>query len=644
MMKNWLLVLMLLPFIAFSQSSADIVLTIDGESVTKEEFENIYKKNNRDSLVTQKALDDYMELFINFKLKVHAAKELGLDTVKKFVNELAGYRTQLARPYLTDTDKLNDLMKEAYSFMGEEVRASHILVKCDANASPQDTLKAFNKIMELRKRINAGEDFTNVAKSTGGSEDPSVTSNGGDLGYFTAFQMVYPFEKAAYAAKVGELSMPFRTRYGYHILKLTDRRPARGEIQVAHIVIRPKTETKGDEGAKLKLEEIRQKIVNGEESFEEMAKKYSDDPSSSKKGGELPWFGTGKMVPEFEDASFGLKADGDVSMPFKTDYGWHIVKRLKVRTIPSYAEAEKDLKNKVSKDGRSEQTRKSFVEKLKKEYGYKLSADTFKKIVMAADSNALTGKLYIKEKEMQSVLFTYSGKTYTVGEFNEYFRTKGMGKSGIVPADHVNQVFNKLVEDKLIAEEDGKLEQKHTPFRLLMKEYREGILLFELTDQKVWSKAVKDSAGLVDFYEQNKNQFMWPERADVVVYTCANAKIAADARKMLLAGKERSVVAGELNQASQLNLQIEQGLFSRDDKPFLKEIEWKQGYSKDIQTEGQVVFLEIKEVLAPRPKKLEEAKGLITSEYQNFLEKLWIDELRVKYKFEINKDVLHSIR
>lgn len=644
MMKNWLLVLMLLPFIAFSQSSTDIVLTIDGESVTKEEFENIYKKNNRDSSVTQKALDDYMELFINFKLKVHAAKELGLDTVKKFVNELAGYRTQLARPYLTDTDKLNDLMKEAYSFMGEEVRASHILVKCDANASPQDTLKAFNKIMELRKRINAGEDFTNVAKSSGGSEDPSVTSNGGDLGYFTAFQMVYPFEKAAYAAKVGELSMPFRTRYGYHILKLTDRRPARGEIQVAHIVIRPKTETKGDEGAKLKLEEIRQKIVNGEESFEELAKKYSDDPSSSKKGGELPWFGTGKMVPEFEDASFGLKADGDVSMPFKTDYGWHIVKRLKVRTIPSYAEAEKDLKNKVSKDGRSEQTRKSFVEKLKKEYGYKLSADTFKKIVMAADSNALTGKLYIKEKEMQSVLFTYSGKTYTVGEFNEYFRTKGMGKSGIVPADHVNQVFNKLVEDKLIAEEDGKLEQKHTPFRLLMKEYREGILLFELTDQKVWSKAVKDSAGLVDFYEQNKNQFMWPERADVVVYTCANAKIAADARKMLLAGKERSVVAGELNQASQLNLQIEQGLFSRDDKPFLKEIEWKQGYSKDIQNDGQVVFLEIKEVLAPRPKKLEEAKGLITSEYQNFLEKLWIDELRVKYKFEINKDVLHSIR
>ncbi|MFM7104383.1 MAG: peptidylprolyl isomerase, partial [Flavobacteriales bacterium] len=479
MTKNWFLVLLFLPFISFSQSVTDIVLTIDGESVTKEEFENIYKKNNRDSVVTQKALDDYMELFINFKLKVHAAKELGLDTVKKFVNELAGYRSQLARPYLTDTDKLNDLMKEAYKFMGEEVRASHILVKCEPNASPQDTLKAFNKIMELRKRINAGEDFTTVAKSSGGSEDPSVTSNGGDLGYFTAFQMVYPFEKAAYAAKVGELSMPFRTRYGYHILKLTDRRQARGEIQVAHIVIRPKTETKGDEGAKLKLEEIRQKIVNGEETFEDMAKKYSDDPSSSKKGGELPWFGTGKMVPEFEDASFGLKADGDVSLPFKTDYGWHIVKRLKVRTIPTYSEAEKDLKNKVSKDGRSEQTRKSFVEKLKKECNYKVSADVFKKIVMAADSNALTGKLYIKDKDMKSVLFSYSGKSYTVAEFNEHFRTKGMGKAGTVPADHVTQFFNKLVEDKLIAEEDGKLELKHTPFRLLMKEYREGILLFE---------------------------------------------------------------------------------------------------------------------------------------------------------------------
>ncbi|MFM7105503.1 MAG: peptidyl-prolyl cis-trans isomerase [Flavobacteriales bacterium] len=160
----------------------------------------------------------------------------------------------------------------------------------------------------------------------------------------------------------------------------------------------------------------------------------------------------------------------------------------------------------------------------------------------------------------------------------------------------------------------------------------------------MWSKAVKDSAGLAQYYEQHKDQFMWPERADVVIFTCANSKIATDARKMLLAGKERSAVAGELNQASQLNLQIEQGLFSRDDKPFLKEVEWKQGYSKEINSEGQVVFMDIKEILSPRPKKLEEAKGLITSEYQNFLEKLWIQELRAKYKFEINKDVLHSIR
>ena len=638
------LLLIFLPFISLAQSPSDIVLTLNGEEVTREEFENIYKKNNRDSAVTQKALDDYMELFINFKLKVHAAKELGLDTVKKFVNELAGYRTQLARPYLTDTDKLNDLMKEAYSFMGEEVRASHILIKCDPNAAPQDTLKAFNRILELRKRINAGEDFVNVAKSNGGSEDPSVSSNGGDLGYFTAFQMVYPFEKAAYAAKVGELTMPFRTRYGYHILKVTDRRPARGEIQVAHIVIRPKAENKGDDGAKLKLDEIRQKIVSGEETFENMAKKYSDDPSSSKKGGELPWFGTGKMVPEFEDASFGLKNEGDVSLPFKTDYGWHIVKRLKVRTIPSYAEAEKDLKNKVSKDGRSEQTRKSFVEKLKKEYNYSLKADVLNKIVMSADSNALTGKLYIKERDLKSVLFTYAGKSYSVAEFNDHFRAKGMGKAGLVPSDHVTAVFTKLVEDKLMAEEDAKLEQKYTPFRLLMKEYREGILLFELTDQKVWSKAVKDSSGLAIFYDQHKESFMWPERADVVIYTCANAKVAADARKMLMQGKERSEVAGELNQASQLNLQIEQGLFSREDKPFLKDIEWKQGFSKDLPADGQVIFLDVKEIFAPRPKKLEEAKGLITSEYQNFLEKLWIEELRGKYKFEINKDVLHSIR
>lgn len=629
---------------AIAQDKSAAVLTVDGEATSLEEFENIFRKNNRDSAITREALDEYMELFINFKLKVKEARELGLDTVSKFKTELDGYRTQLARPYLTDTDKLNDLIQEAYSNMSQEVRAMHILVNCAANATPPDTLKAYNRIMALRERVVNGEDFTAVAKSQGGSDDPSVRDNGGDLGYFTAFQMVYPFEQAAYNTPVGQISKPVRTRYGYHILYVVDKRQARGEIRVAHIVVKPKAEANGELNAQTKIQEIHQKLQSGEATFEELAAKFSDDATSSKKGGELPWFGTGKMVVEFEDAAFGLRKDGDFSEPFKTDFGWHIVKRLELRTIAPLADMEKEIKSKVSKDSRSEQTRKSFVEKLKKEYGYSINQKELAKITAKADTNAFEGKIYVKKNALKKSLYSMNGKKVTVGEFNEFMRAKGRTRPTTSPAEHVKNMADRYGEEKLLALEDARLEEKHTAFRLLMKEYREGILLFELTDQKVWSKAVKDSAGLADFYEQNKSKFMWPERADVVFYTCANADIAKRARKMIADGKDRSSIAAELNKDSQLNLQVEEGVFSRDDREILRKIEWKTGISNDIQENGQIKFVDVRALLAPAPKKLEEAKGLITSEYQNYLEQEWIKQLRSKYKYTVDKNVLYTIK
>jgi len=246
---------------AFSQDKKATILTIDGEAVTLEEFDNIFRKNNRDSVITQTALDEYMQLFINFKLKVKEARALGLDTVAKFKTELEGYRAQLARPYLTDTDVLNELMREGYDRLNQEIHASHILIKCDPNASPEDTLKAFNKAMDIRNQILNGSDFTIVAKDR--SEDPSAKDNGGDLGYFTAFQMVYPFEDAAYKANTGDITMPVRTRYGYHIIKIIDKRTARGEIHVAHIMIKEKKEEGGAANAEAKATEIYQKLLAG---------------------------------------------------------------------------------------------------------------------------------------------------------------------------------------------------------------------------------------------------------------------------------------------------------------------------------------------------------------------------------------------
>jgi peptidyl-prolyl cis-trans isomerase SurA len=626
---------------AFSQDKKATILTIDGEAITLEEFDNIFRKNNRDSVITQQALDEYMELFINFKLKVKEARALGLDTVTKFKTELEGYRAQLARPYLTDTDVLNELMREGYDRLNQEVHASHILIKCDANASPEDTLKAFNKAMDIRNQILNGSDFTIVAKDR--SEDPSAKDNGGDLGYFTAFQMVYPFEDAAYKANTGDLTMPVRTRYGYHIIKIIDKRTARGEIHVAHIMIKEKKEEGGAANAEAKATEIYQKLLAGEK-FEDLSAKFSDDGSSAKKGGELPWFGTNKMVIEFEDASFALKNDGDISKPFKTSYGWHIVKRLGYKPVASYQEMEKEIKGKVSKDQRAEKTKASFVTKLKKQYNFSYNQDVANLIAAKADTNVFNGKMNLKKKELKMVLCTIDGKSYKVSDFQKSISSVMRVKTKLTPAEYVSEEAKMFAENALLKYEDSKLEGKYDAFRLLMNEYREGILLFELTDQKVWTKAVKDTTGLQAFYNTNKSKYMWPERAEVAIYSCANGDIANKVRIMLSEGADNVKIANEINKDTQLNLQVEEGLFAKEDKEVLSQINWKAGISENINYNNQVVIVLVKNVVASTPKKLTESKGLVTSDYQTYLEEQWIKELRAKYKFTINQDVLHSIK
>jgi peptidyl-prolyl cis-trans isomerase SurA len=626
---------------AFSQNKKATILTIDGESITLEEFDNIFRKNNRDSVITQASLDEYMQLFINFKLKVKEARTLGLDTVAKFKTELEGYRAQLARPYLTDTDVLNELMHEGYDRLNQEIHASHILIKCDPNASPEDTLKAFNKAMDIRNQILNGSDFTIVAKDR--SEDPSAKENGGDLGYFTAFQMVYPFEDAAYKANTGDLTMPVRTRYGYHIIKIIDKRTARGEIHVAHIMIKEKKEEGGAANAEAKATEIYQKLLAGEK-FDDLAAKFSDDGSSAKKGGELPWFGTNKMVIEFEEASFALKNDEEISKPFKTSYGWHIVKRLGYKPVASYQEMEKEIKGKVSKDQRAEKTKASFVAKLKKQYNFSYNQDVANLIAAKADTNVFNGTMKLKKKELKMVLCTVDGKSYKVADFQKSITSKMRVKTKQTPAEYVLEETKMFAENSLLKYEDSKLEGKYDAFRLLMNEYREGILLFELTDQKVWTKAVKDTTGLQAYYNTNKSNYMWPERAEVAIYTCATADIANKVRMMLSEGADNVKIANEINKDTQLNLQVEEGLFAKEDKDILSQVEWKAGISQNINYNDQVVIVLVKNVVASTPKKLSESKGLVTSDYQTYLEEQWIKELRAKYKFTINQDILHSIK
>lgn len=634
-------------FSAQAQDDA-IVLTVEDEKVTVDDFEAIFRKNNRDSVVTKEALSDYMELFINFKLKVREAEELGLDTSANFRRELTGYRKQLSRPYLIDNELLDELIQEAYNRTRQEVRASHILIKVDRDAAPEDTLKAYNRIMELRKRIMNGEDFSTVATSKGGSEDPSVRDNSGDLGYFTAFQMVYPFESAAYKTSVGEVSMPIRTRFGYHLVKTTDKRDARGEIRAAHIMIRYKDKNDPDarNEAEQKAREIYEMLEEGAD-FAELAMRFSQDASTSRNGGELPWFGTGKMVEEFEDAAFALSEDGQISQPVESPYGWHIIKRLEYRPVPEFDAVEQQLRSKVSRDSRSDITKQSFITKLKKEYGVSPSTKVLKPIYKAAaEDSAFAGDNGITVKKMKKLnkeLFSIDGKTYTAKDFYDYLNGKRIRKRDLSAEALINRELDAFIERELMDYEDSQLEKKYNDFRLLINEYHDGILLFELTDQKVWSKAVKDTTGLQAFYDANKNQFMWEERMSGTLYTCEDAATAKQVQRMLKRGMKPQEIKEALNDDSSLTLNYVSGTWELSDEEVLSKLP-KEAGTHQVEHNGQVVVAEIEEVLPPQPKALNEARGMVTAEYQNHLEEEWIKELRAKYDYQVNREVLHTIK
>lgn len=625
-----------------------VIMTVDGNPVHKSEFLQIYLKNNDDPRYDKEALDEYMDLFVKFKLKVAEAEALGYDTIPKLMRELNGYRKQLALPYLIDSTKNEELIKEAYERMKTEVRASHILVRLESNASPEDTLAAYNKLMSLKKRIEKGEDFASVAKGKMGSEDPSVANNGGDLGYFTAFQMVYPFEQMAYNTKVGEVSMPFRTRFGYHILKVSDKRPARGTIEAAHLMISLKEDAPENvvDIAKSKIDEIYGLLQNGE-NFEELVKKHSDDPSTSDKGGALPAFGTGtttRMVPEFEEAAFALKNDGDISKPIRTQYGYHIIKRLSWKPLADFEELERQIASKVAKDERSKQTQNSFVEKLKKEYGYTNSkSEGLKWFYENIDSTYHYGKFEPSTLKTDKVLFTLGNEVYTQKNFADYlaknFRSARMDHPRVV----VDKQYERWEKKAILDSEEGKLASKYPAFKALINEYHDGILLYEVMSDKVWNKAMKDTTGLKAYHEAHKNDYMWEKRYNLELIEAYNAADAKKAYKLMKKGKmDITKVAQELNGDSQLKVKYRQGKFELSKLDYLKD-DLKVKLNKPYEVDGKFYVVRIKEVLEAGPKQFKEAKGAITSDYQDHLEKEWLKELQEKHNVEINYDALYSL-
>jgi peptidyl-prolyl cis-trans isomerase SurA len=681
---------------SFAQTDPTL-LTIDGKPISKSEFEAVYRKNNgKDMSAEKKSVNDYLDLFVNFKLKVKEAEQMGLDTLTSFKQELSGYRKQLAAPYLTDKDATDKLINEAYQRMQTEVKASHILVKCPEDALPKDTLEAWHRIniilnvasgktvsssqiseyealvkknaygkakptksdsTEVSQKINSIKELVSgkvdkkkdlfAQAASIGSDDVSLKDAGGSLGYFTALEMVYPFENAAYETKVGDISKIIRTRFGYHILKVYDKRPNTGEILAAHIMIKLSKDMKHDDSlkAKQKIDEIYAKLKAGDK-FADLAKNYSDDKQTAANGGELTWFYERKFpIEEFSKQAFALQKNGDFSAPFATKFGYHIVLRKDRRILPTFDAMKTELKTRVAKDSRSYQSKESFIVKLKKEYNFKdfpKEKEAFHKVL---DSTYFQGTWKAsKAEKLNKELFTIADKKYTQQDFARYLESHQTRRAKSDVNMTVNAQYKNFVDESLIAYEETQLDKKYPEYHNLMQEYRDGILLFDLTDKKVWSKAVKDSAGLEKFYEANKNNYLWDERADVSTYKCADEKIAKEVRKMLEAKKTEKEITDKLNKKSALDVSVENVTFLKGENKDV-DANWKQGIAPEIkQADGKVNILVINKLTPKTPKKLAECRGMVTSDYQNYLEKEWIANLRNNHKIEVNKDVLSTIK
>jgi peptidyl-prolyl cis-trans isomerase SurA len=630
-------------FPAFGQE--EVVMIVDGDSVQLSEFLYIFNKNREDKPIDEKEIREYMDLFLNFKLKVAEAERLGLDTVPSFERELESYRKQLARPYLIDKEIKESLIDEVFERLKWEVRASHILIMVDENASPEDTLKAYDKVHAIKKELDEGGNFEELAKRY--SDDPSVANNSGDIGYFSALYLVYPFESAAYETKVGEISAPVKTQFGYHLIKVTDKRPAQGERLASHIMIKVGEDATEEDklNAEKKINEIYDRAIDGAD-FEQLARQFSDDVASAQKGGELPWFGTNKMVQSFEEATFALDSIGQISEPVFTPYGWHIIKLLGIKGPPNREDNEYDIRQRIERDSRSNLSQKAVIERLKKEYGYKTYPNRIKDFEKVVDETFYTYKWTAdKASDLKKTMFILDGLEYTQPQFAEYLvEAMKKGRHNRDISIMLKAVYEAWVDESILAYEESKLEEKYLEFRMLYQEYRDGILLFELMRERVWDKPLKDSLGLDTYYRENISDYYWPERVEAEVWSCETEKIAKRVAKYLNASKTSDWILDKVNVQSELSAQMSTGLFLRGINAAVDSTQWKTGVHAPISWDGRYYAVRVVEVRQPEAKTLEECRGLVVTDYQAYLEEALITELRERFEWKIFPEVLNNIQ
>lgn len=642
MRKQWILSALLMAGISISSLAQDdaVLMSINGKDITKSEFEYIYHKNNKQQ-VDVNGLEEYMPLFVNYKLKVDAAEKAGIDTTATFINELNGYRKELAKPYLTDRDTEAALLQEAYNNYARNVEVSHILISIGQMPTDASRAAALAKAQEIAARIKAGEDFATLAQQY--SEDPGSQARGGYLGYVKGGRLIYPFEKVAFNMQPGEVSEPVETRFGYHIIKVHKIRPDQGERLCAHIFLAVPRDASPEVEAqkKAEAEAIYNDLLAGAD-FVQMAREKSNDQANAMRGGELPWVSSGELVKELEDVAFSLEV-GQIAAPVRSMYGYHIVRLNDSRDVRSFDEMRGELQQRLSRDERGAMARNVLINRLKAENNYRVDeamVDAAAALCGAAiDSTALAA---LSQQDM--VLATYADKQYTTKDLAQSLKGRRM-IPGHNPKTIIMADIERKAEVELLEIETASLADKYPDYRNLINEYRDGMLLFEISNREVWEKATTDVKGLEKFFKKNKKKYTWDRpRYKGLVVCCANDDVAKEVKKMLKKTKGNEAFAtinAAFNTDSTELVSLDKGLFVEGDNSYVDELAF--GGAKAKRDEKlPVVFLSGKTLKAP--ESYLDVRGQVTADYQEYLEKLWVEQLNKKANVVMNEDVLKTIK
>ena len=633
---------LILSFPIISQNDP-VLMRVGNSEVKVSEFKYIYEKNNgADANYSEKSINDYLELYTKFKLKVEKAKELRLDTISALKTELDGYRRQLASSYLIDKEVTDFLLKELYNRMSEDVEFAHIFIPVPENTTHIVKEEAKDKLREVKSKLVGGMKFEDAAKEF--SQDKSSATKGGQMGFFTAKlpSGFYALETALYNTPIGQVSEIIETRIGFHIIKVLSKRPARGTIEVAHILIDPE---------KAKLADSIYNAANAGADFDKLASQYSVDKNTSKNGGKLPPFGINMYDKIFEDAAFRLTADGQIAPPVMTKSGWHIIKRINKPAKDSYDIFVRKMKSQINKDQRFDAAKIKLVDDIKKAAGYKQDKFELSKFTNGLNEEFYSYKWSPNPVTEDKMVFSLGGdQVYKISDFANYCKknTKTRLKyDKSKPLDEtVDELFNEYVNESAMAYEEKNLEVKYPDFKSLMREYEEGILLFEATKIHVWDKANQDTTGIKSFFEKVKNNYTWAEKADVVeVKILGKEKKEAEKIYKFVAKGDLTHLDKKFNKKEKI-VALNEVQYEKGNKE-VSDVEWKNGAMSPLQLDPSKVtfsFKKIKNIIPSRTKTLAEARGYVVADYQDYLEKEWINTLAKEINVVVYKDVIHALK